>query len=86
MTSLAWMTSAACKGTDPDEFFPLGKTITPAAKAACSRCEVRADCLHDALAGRWAGTWGGMGEDERRKLRRRGQAKALEAAKGSGAQ
>jgi WhiB family redox-sensing transcriptional regulator len=43
------------------------------AKAVCRRCPVTDECLSWALeSGQDAGIWGGMGEDERRALKRRG--------------
>jgi len=63
---------------DPELFFPIGTTGPAAlqveeAKAVCRRCPVVNDCLQWALAsGQDAGVWGGLDEDERRALRRRG--------------
>lgn len=70
-----WTSRAACLGSDPDLFFPIGSS-GPAlrqvaqARAVCARCPVRADCLGYALAtGQAAGVWGGATEDERREIR-----------------
>jgi len=42
------------------------------AKAVCARCDIQRDCLHYALAaGSIQGVWGGMTEEERRRLLRR---------------
>jgi WhiB family redox-sensing transcriptional regulator len=42
------------------------------AKAVCARCEIQRDCLRYALgAGSIQGVWGGMTEEERRRLLRR---------------
>jgi WhiB family redox-sensing transcriptional regulator len=72
----AWRTRAACRGEDPELFFPVGST-GPAlaqiaeAKQACARCPVREACLTFALStGQDHGIWGGLTEDERRNLRR----------------
>jgi WhiB family redox-sensing transcriptional regulator len=72
-----WRQRAACREKDPELFFPIG-TSGPAidqaneAKTVCMRCMVRPDCLDWALTtGQDAGVWGGLTEDERRKLRRR---------------
>ncbi len=74
-----WWSLAACRSADPDLFFPIAGS-GPAqaqirrAKAVCSRCVVRHDCLRYALAaGSLQGVWGGMSEEERRLLRRRDQ-------------
>jgi WhiB family transcriptional regulator, redox-sensing transcriptional regulator len=73
-----WRHRAACRDEDPELFFPVG-TSGPAllqiaeAKAVCRRCPVNSECLDWALAsGQDAGVWGGMSEDERRALKRRG--------------
>jgi WhiB family redox-sensing transcriptional regulator len=66
-----------CRDEDPELFFPIG-TARPAlaqvepARAVCSGCPVRDDCLQWALStGQAAGVWGGLTPDERRALRRR---------------
>ena len=71
-----WRRGAACRGCDVELFFPVG-TTGPAidqiasAKAVCSTCPVRADCLDFALVtNQEAGVWGGATEEERRRLRR----------------
>ncbi|GAA4390214.1 WhiB family transcriptional regulator [Actinomadura sp. NPDC048032] len=71
-----WRHRAACRDVDPELFFPIGNT-GPAilqieeAKQVCRRCDVSAACLRWALeSGQESGVWGGMGEDERRALRR----------------
>lgn len=70
-----WRQRAACRGEDPELFFPVG-TTGPAldqvelAKAICRSCPVIAECLAAALAGgEDAGIWGGLTEDERRRVR-----------------
>ncbi|MGH9224375.1 MAG: WhiB family transcriptional regulator [Acidimicrobiales bacterium] len=71
-----WRDRAACRGSDPDLFFPIGSTGVAveelrAAKALCATCPVREQCLAFALAtNQEAGVWGGASEDERRRLRR----------------
>lgn len=71
-----WRSSASCKDTSPDLFFPVGQT-GPAiehianAKAVCETCDVQIECLEYALmTNQDAGIWGGLTEDERRKIRR----------------
>lgn len=73
-----WRHSALCRDEDPELFFPIG-TAGPAieqikqAKAVCQRCSVIDDCLTWALeTGQDAGVWGGLSEDERRAVKRRG--------------
>jgi WhiB family redox-sensing transcriptional regulator len=71
-----WRSHSACRGTDPELFFPLsdwGPSLTQlaTARAICARCEVRADCLGFALrSGQEHGVWGGTSEDERKAMRR----------------
>ena len=68
----------ACRGVDPELFFPLGhgkaffKQIAEA-KAVCRRCPVREACdafvqAHPELTSH--GIWAETTEEERRKLRR----------------
>ena len=66
-----WMERAACKGLDPEMFFPEKGQAYSVAREACARCEVAAECLEHALAtGEMFGMWGGAPERERRQLRR----------------
>ena len=83
-----WRHRAACLDEDPELFFPIGNT-GPAllqieeAKAVCRRCEVLDTCLRWAFdTGQDAGVWGGLSEDERRKVRAR-QAANAPAARGA---
>jgi WhiB family redox-sensing transcriptional regulator len=77
MSERDWRRKAACAGMDPGLFFPIGSSglaaeQTERAKAVCAGCQVRVKCLEWALAtGQHDGVWGGLSEDERRKLRRR---------------
>jgi WhiB family transcriptional regulator, redox-sensing transcriptional regulator len=72
-----WRDQAACRGIDPELFFPIGNA-GPAllqigrAKQVCARCPVRMPCLDWALdSGQEAGVWGGTSEEQRRALRPR---------------
>jgi WhiB family redox-sensing transcriptional regulator len=74
--SASWQSRAACLDCDPDLFFPIAPS-GPAlqqmeqAKAVCTRCPVRRECLQYALATRQVhGVWGGTSEEERQQLRR----------------
>ncbi len=68
---LSWQDYANCRGADADLFFPERGASTRKAKAICTACEVRSDCLDFALrAGEKFGIWGGMSERERRRVRR----------------
>ena len=66
----AWMKRAQCRGEDPALFFPSLGGNAAKARAICSICPVRPECLAYALADpESAGVWGGITERERRKLR-----------------
>ncbi|MCU1660558.1 MAG: WhiB family transcriptional regulator, redox-sensing transcriptional regulator [Pseudonocardiales bacterium] len=69
-----WRHQAACRTVEPELFFPIG-TSGPAlgqlaqAKSVCRACPVLNECLAWALeSGQNSGVWGGMSEDERRRL------------------
>jgi WhiB family redox-sensing transcriptional regulator len=67
-----WMANAACRGLDPDLFFPRRGDSSAEAKKICSGCAVRAECA--ALAAEHHerhGIWGGMSERDRKRARRR---------------
>ncbi|WP_424894351.1 WhiB family transcriptional regulator [Streptomyces sp. SAI-124] len=66
-----WSEYAACRTADPDELFVEGAAQNKA-KAICTGCPVRTECLAYALDLRIEhGIWGGMTERERRALLRR---------------
>ncbi|MGV9942421.1 WhiB family transcriptional regulator [Streptomyces sp. NPDC003401] len=80
-----WRDRSACREEDPDLFFPIGNT-GPAllqieeAKAVCRRCPVMERCLQWALEnGQEHGVWGGLDEDERRRMKRRAARKRADA-------
>ena len=67
--SLTWRNRAACRGVDPDVFYPASDEETEVAKAICAQCPVREACLEYALANRERdGVWGGATERERRRM------------------
>jgi WhiB family redox-sensing transcriptional regulator len=82
---LRWQALAACRFTDSELFFPVGKEpVDPEAQAACKACPVRAECLawayatgdrHAYLGGT---TWGDR-EAVRRNQRRRRQQQEVAA-------
>ncbi len=71
-----WRAHAACISADPDLFFPISSGMASRrqerrAKAICAVCHVRAECLAFALeSSQVHGVWGGLGEEELRRLRR----------------
>ncbi|MFY1686449.1 WhiB family transcriptional regulator [Plantactinospora sp. WMMB782] len=80
-----WRARAACRDVDGELFFPVG-TSGPAllqieqAKAVCRRCPVIVECLDYALtSGEDHGVFGGMSEEERRAVKRRGGLRVLRA-------
>jgi WhiB family redox-sensing transcriptional regulator len=69
--NLSWRQSAACRGVDPETFYPASEEEAEAAKSVCGQCGVREACLEFALANRERdGVWGGATERERRRLLR----------------
>lgn len=76
---MSWREEAACKGRDDIDWFPTqdrpGGTTTSwrenlrRAREVCASCDVRSDCLADALA-HWGtgGIWAGTTELERTRL------------------
>jgi WhiB family transcriptional regulator, redox-sensing transcriptional regulator len=64
-----WNQQAACKGLDPDIFYPVSDEEAEVAKAVCAQCAVQRDCLEHALGSRERdGVWGGATEKERRRM------------------
>ena len=60
-----------CAEADPEIFYPEKGGGYLAAKEVCYGCEVRAACLDYALEhGERYGIWGGLSENERRRIRR----------------
>ena len=72
MTALftaSWRKRAACRGIDPEVFYPATDEEAEEAKAICVMCPVRQACLEHALANREReGVWGGCTERERRRI------------------
>src|SRR5512144_533003 len=69
---MSWQERSLCAQTDPEAFFPEKGGSTREAKKVCVGCEVRSECLEYALANdERFGSWGGLSERERRKLKKR---------------
>ena len=67
--NLSWRQRAACRGVDPDVFYPVSDDDADEAKDICTQCSVRQACLEYALANRERdGVWGGATERERRRI------------------
>jgi WhiB family redox-sensing transcriptional regulator len=74
---LDWRDRALCSQVDPEAFFPENGESTREAKRVCGRCDVRAECLADALDIREEfGVRGGLSGRERRVLLKRWGASA----------
>ena len=69
-----WWHRSACLGMDIDLFYPFGPVQDVSLTlAVCRRCPVRVACLAVALnTGEPHGIWGGLTEEERRRLPRGG--------------
>lgn len=69
-----WLDQAACRGSDPRLFFAdqRGDHYTEA-RAICTACPVRTECLDYAIAlgARQPGFWGGHTERQRDSIRRK---------------
>lgn len=72
-----WWRAAACGEAEPELFFPISATPASSAqvkraKLICASCPVRSACLSYALTHRQEqGIWGGLTEEERRRIPRR---------------
>jgi WhiB family transcriptional regulator, redox-sensing transcriptional regulator len=72
-----WWRTASCRDAEPELFFPISATAASRAqvqraKQICASCPVRLECLSYALDNRQEqGIWGGLTEEERRRLPRR---------------
>ena len=67
---LAWSKRAACSGQVELFYSETSKIKTARAKAICSKCDVRSECLSYAVENELHGIWGGTTGNERRKMRR----------------
>ena len=69
LSTATWRKRAACRGIDPEVFYPVSDEDAEEAKAICAGCPVRQACLEHALGHREReGVWGGLNERERRRL------------------
>jgi hypothetical protein len=76
---VSWETRAACRDTDPEQFFPASDDYTTGAAAraliaagrVCAGCPVRRECLTYAVeSGQAYGIWAGRSPAELRAIRR----------------
>ena len=67
-----WRADAACRGINPDLFYPVKGDVagSKAARAVCASCPVAGECLDEAIAtNERDGIWGGATERQRRETR-----------------
>jgi WhiB family redox-sensing transcriptional regulator len=65
----SWRAKGACRGLDPEIFYPQTDEEAVDAKAICAVCSVQTACLEYALSFREKeGVWGGATERERRRI------------------
>ena len=77
-TSEEWKLDGVCRTIDPELWFPDAPQTGALAKKLCRTCPVIEECLEYALEnGEMYGVWGGMGNSERKLLRRRGKLRAI---------
>lgn len=68
-TEAVWRERGACKGLDPQIFYPETDEDADTAKRVCAQCHVQTACLEYALQFREReGVWGGTTERERRRI------------------
>lgn len=74
-----WMKKGKCRGLQTDIFYhEQGHLSINSAKAICSECPIREQCLDYAMRNRELyGIWGGHTTSERKKLRKDWEEKAL---------
>lgn len=66
---IAWRSLGACRGLDPQIFFPETADEEDLALGICAECAVRIACLEHALARREkVGVWGGTTDKDRRRI------------------
>jgi WhiB family transcriptional regulator, redox-sensing transcriptional regulator len=71
LEDVGWHEYAACRGVDPELFFPGQGRSAAKAREVCARCSVREECLEYALKDEDAfyyGIWGGTTPRERRGM------------------
>ncbi len=66
-----WMSVAACRGMDTEQFYPPRGGDVAGPRAVCADCPVRQECRDYAIAhGDPFGIWGGTTGKQRRAVRR----------------
>ena len=71
MIDMSWRQRGACRGLDPEVFYPSSDEDAGEAKSICGTCAAQEQCLEYALGNRETdGVWGGATERERRRILR----------------
>lgn len=79
-----WMIDGNCRFHPPATFFPSDGVGVQIARAICSDCPVKEQCLEHALVNRIDhGVWGGASERERRRILRQRRQQARQEASAS---
>ena len=66
-----WRDAAACRGMNPNIFYPEARSDEDAAKRICRECVVQNECITSALInGEKDGIWGGSTPKERTAIMR----------------
>lgn len=70
MRAGGWRLRAACRGMDPEMFFPHQGGNMTEPTAVCRTCPVQTECLRYAMAaGEIWGIWGGLRQEVRKDVR-----------------
>jgi hypothetical protein len=68
--TIAWE-KALCRGSATETWYPTrGQSVPAESIATCHRCPILQECADWALRHEHFGTWGGLSERQRRKIRR----------------
>lgn len=69
-----WQSQGACKGSDPDQYFPhphVSHAQIVSIRAVCEACPVRRECADWGIHHEQLGIWGGTTDRQRREIRRK---------------
>lgn len=66
-----WQTDAACRGMDPDIWFPGQSGDVKLPKSICATCPVSDPCQDHGLRHEAFGVWGGLTDRQRKRTRQR---------------
>lgn len=64
-----WRDRAACRGQDPDLWFPNKGQTAKTGRSICASCPAVVQCLEHAVATQPEGMWGATSKRQRRRLR-----------------